>query len=272
MHSHSRSGLARILRGHLRPHEVRWYVALEAAIFWGLIALAWFLFPAEHHYSIWTHTFSFLGSFEEKHNPSWWWIFSIAMIFWGLANIPLNAYVHRRLRHVSPYGAWAVTLLFLLGSIGVILVALFPDAPAPVFGSLRWTEIHEKAAVMVFLGFGLGIFWLGALLALNRIRRSRGTDTPLRHRRFLPPYLLWLSVFGTAVYFQASWEIMYAQRKAAAQAAGTHIGSSWSESLNTIYGFPFWENLVIYAMYIFLAWLPLALPAEMAARTPPRRN
>ena len=236
------------------------YLAVKAAVFWSLIALAWWLYPAENHYSIWTHTFSFLGSFEARHSPIWWWIFSVAMTFWGIATLPVALYWGRRFFVVSRWGAVTGSLFMFVGCLGVVLVALFPDAPDVVFGETRYTEIHEKAALLVAIGFTLAILWFGGMLlrdALGKqvLRETRG------YRRFVPPYLLWAGVTGLGVFFQVQWEMHYQTLRAAAEATGASIGSSWSESLGTINGFPFWENLVIYTLYIFIIWFSLALGA-----------
>jgi hypothetical protein len=262
--------LKRCVLGDLRRDELRGYVALEAALFWGTIFVAWNLYPAEHKYSIMTHTFSFLGSFDGEHNPQWWWVFSIAMYVWGLGNVPLVLYVYRRFATISAWGAMIGAFLFLAGCVGVVLVAAFPDARPEVIGHIRWTEIHEKAALLDAAGFTLGILWHGVLLLTDRFfgAGSRGTSC-FNHRRLLWPYVFWVSVTGVAVRYLITWEHIYAKMKAAAAVSGAHIGSSWSEALNTRYSFPLWENVLIYTLYIFLAWFVLALPNDIAV-TPPK--
>jgi hypothetical protein len=37
-------------------------------------------------------------------------------------------------------------------------------------------------------------------------------------------------------------------------------------SLHTFNAFPLWENLVIYTLFIFLAWFTLAMPNEIPQR------
>jgi hypothetical protein len=255
--------LTRCLWGDFRMIELRRYLAFESLTFCGLIFVSWLSYPDEHHYSIMTHTFSFFGSFESKHNPEWWWIFSIAMTFWGCATVPLVFYVYRRFVTVAAWGARLGVLLMLAGCAGVVLVACFPDAHGAVIGDAEWTDIHEKAALLVAAGFGLGIPWLGLLLLKDRFfGRTARNGYRFDHGRLLWPYLFWLTVTGTAMYFQIAWEFVYAERKAAADAAGAHFGSHWAEALNTRYSFPLWENITIYALFIFLMWFGIALPGE----------
>lgn len=244
---------------------LRRHLIYMTAIFWGLIGLAWWMYPTENRYSIMSHTFSFLGSFEEQHSPRWWWLFTVAMVFWGVTMVPLALYHYRSFAVVSRWGAAVGTFLFLLGALGTILVGLFPDASDTLFGQWRWTEIHEGAAILVFVGFALGIWWHAGLLIKDALthRKLRAHGKPT-YRRFLWPYLLWSAVLGVAVYYQLSWDYTYRQMKADAQATGAQIGSSWAESINTVYAFPLWENIVIYTLFAFIVWFSLAIPAELA--------
>jgi len=252
--------MKRILLGHFRPGELPKYLAAKALLFWGTIALCWWLYPTENRYSIMSHTFSFLGSFSTDRNPQWWWLFTLAMLFWSAAMFPLIAYTYRRFRHISPLGAAIGAFFFALGSAAIALVGLFPDVSTPMLGTLSWTQVHEVVAILVAVGFILGILWHAALLAYSRFLVPHRTS--LRHRRFIPPYTLWSSVLAIAAYNQISWDLQYRALKAQALAEGRTIRSSWGESINTIYAFPLWENIVIYTLFAFLLWFTLALPHD----------
>lgn len=252
--------MKRVLLGHFAPGELRRYVALKTAVFWGIIAACWVAYPDDHHYSIMSHTFSFLGSFSDDRNPQWWWLFTIAMVFWSVSMIPLVFYVHRRFVPVSRVGAAIGAGFFLLGSISIGLVGIFPDVSTPLIGELQWTEVHEKVAILVAIGFLLGIIWHAGLIAHSRFFAR--VPSGLRHRLFVAPYLIWSGTFATAAYFQISWDIQYRALKDTAAARGEKIGSSWAESLNTIYAFPLWENVVIYTLFLFVVWFVLILPHE----------
>ncbi|HNR31630.1 MAG TPA: hypothetical protein PKI11_12140 [Candidatus Hydrogenedentes bacterium] len=259
--------------GDFRAGELKRYVTVVSLGFWGLIFIAWLSYPKDHHYSIMTHTFSFLGSFEGKHNPRWWWIFSIAMTFWGCAAMPLAFYIHRRFAVFTKWGARVGTLFLLMGCTGIVLVAVFPDARGAVIGTWEWTEIHEKVAIIAAAGFILGNTWHGLLLVADAFS-SRWTGVAPRpaRRAILWPYLFWVTLTGIAAYFLITWEFLYAEMKAAAHASGAHIGSSWSEALNTRYSFPLWENITIYTLFIFLIWFTLALPRGEGDAAPDRNR
>lgn len=264
--------LARIARGQMQGREVRRYLLAKTVVFWTLIFAAWWTYPAENHYSIMSHTFSFLGSFTSEHNPRFWWLFSMAMLFWAVALIPTALYIHARFVALSRWGARIGAAFFLLASLGVALVALFPDAPDPVFGTVRWTEIHEKGALLTAIGFVLGILWHAGLLLWAALRPQHPNAAALRQPRLVLPFALWFAVATAAAYNQISWGLMYEAKKAAAKAAGQSIRSSWGESLNTIYAFPLWENIVIYALFAFLiafAWSLSHTEQEVAAQRTP---
>lgn len=258
--------LTRIVTGRFEKNEIKRYVVFQTFTFWGTIFLAWLSYPTEHKYSIMTHTFSFLGSFDEKHNPGHWWIFTIAMVFWGISNIPVVLYLYRRFATLSPWGALIGCLLMLLGSISIVFVGLFPDARGLVVGQWEYTDIHMKAAPLVAAGFILAIPLYGVLVLRDRLTGySLRTACQFNHRKLMWPYLFWGAIMSVAIYYQVTWEFVYADMKAAAQAAGKDIGSHWSAALNTRYSFPLWENIVIYTLFAFTVWLAVAVPTDLAS-------
>lgn len=253
----------RWVRGHFHAHEITRYVVALAVLFWSQIALCWWIYPAENQFSILTHTFSFLGRWEDYHNPAGWWLFSTAMVLWGVLQIPLVLYAHRRLRRITPWGTGVSTALLLIGSVSISLVGIFPDVRGEVIGSLEYRQLHTWAAIAVFVGYALGIGGYGLVILSDRIRNGADVSAAgLTHGRFTLPFAFWISVVMVAGYFQGRWGIMYARMRAEAEAAGVSIGSSWAESSGTIWAFQLWENIVIYALFIFWVWFMLALPRE----------
>jgi hypothetical protein len=253
----------RLLDGNFQRPELYRYVGLLSLTFWGLILIAWLCYPAENHYSIMTHTFSFLGSFEEKHSPDYWFFFTIAMAFWGTAMFPVVQYIHRRFLLISVWGAHIGRFFYLTGCIGIVLVACFPDARGEVIGDWEWTDIHEKAAIIAFANFFLAVLWHGALLVKDRLAvLFAGHESGFPHGLLAIPHLVWAAITGLGVYHLIAWETIYAERKLAAQATGQPIGSSWTEALNTRYSFPLWENILIYTLFAFILWFTLAIPRE----------
>lgn len=250
------------LRGAFDNRSLKRYLIFMSTVFWGFIFLAWLGYPSENKYSIMTHTFSFLGSYEVKHSPVWWWLFTVALIFWGLSTFPLVLYIYRHFRRLSLAGARAGAFFLCLGACFIILVGIFPDVKTPFTENIKVTDIHEKVAIIAALGFLLGNFTHGILLLMDRF--SKGPRL-FNHRYFFPLYTVWLVILATAIYFQVKWIFVYAELKEAAQAAGEPFGSAWSEAMNTIYSFPLWENVLIYSLFVFLVCKTLILSTGESA-------
>jgi hypothetical protein len=250
----------RYLSGHFRRHELGRYLIGMSGIFSGVIALCWMGYPVEKKWWIASHYFSSLGSFSHKRNPTWWWLFSIAMIFWSMALVPLVLYLYRRYATITRIGAAVGAFWLFWGCAGLALIAIFPDAPTPLVGNIRWNHVHITAGIITSVGFNLGFVWHGLLLAYDSCS-SRSTGL-FRHRKFAGPYLLWAGMIGTAAYFRITWHGVYHEMKAAAVASSRHIGSSWAESLNTCYSLPLWENLLTYMWFIIVVWMVLLVPHD----------
>ncbi|HPO13455.1 MAG TPA: hypothetical protein PLI09_08425 [Candidatus Hydrogenedentes bacterium] len=252
--------IQRLAAGKFQKLEIQRYLIVESLIFWGLILICWIIYPKENQYSILTHTFSFLGSFEKYHNPEGWWLFTVAMVFWGAATIPVVFFLCRCFAVISRWAAGIGAMLFLAGCLGIALVGLFPDAHGNVIGEWEWTDIHEKASIAVAAGFTLGILWHGLMLMVDRyVLGTRLGKAGINYKKLLWPYVFWGIVVSVAVHFQIQSALYYAHLKAAAQAAGEPIGSQWAETIGTRYSFPLWENIVIYTLFIFIVWFALAV-------------
>jgi len=239
------------------------YLIATSVLFWALIFVAWLSYPAEGQYSIGSHTFSFLGSWNEEHNPRYWWIFTIAMLFWGLSFIPIAYYKFTRFQHVSKYGAMFAAFWLAIGGLGIAGVGLIPDVRDNFYGfGVRWTDVHERFTILVVAGFLFGLTTLNVLLNIDRIRhRHFGEAHGFGLRSLHWPFVMLGIVFAAAIANQLWWSAQYEARKAQAELEGIPIGSSWKESLHTIYAFPLWEHILIYALAVFIVWFTLALHA-----------
>ena len=247
----------RQLKGDFKAYELRRYLVFEAVFFWGLIFQCWRTFPEENAFSIMTHTFSFLGSFDSHRNPDGWWLFSIALVFWGMATVPVVLYIRRCFQSLAGRGGRTGGALLLVGALGIVLVGLFPDSHATAIGNWPWGALHKIAALVLVVGFLFGIPLLG--VTLLRARLAVGENHAIS-ARVLWPYLFFSVISGVALAFLARWEFLYAGMKAAAVRSGTGIGSSWAEALGTRYSFPLWDNVFIYTLFITLVWIALTAP------------
>ncbi len=252
----------RFLSGRHRPAEIRWHLAALAVVYWGLVFGAWLGYPAEHDYSVKTHTLSALGSFDDRHNPEYFWLFSVAMVYCGLAMTPVILYIRRRVMEVSRRGARLGAFFFLVGCAAIVLTGLFPDARGTVIGSLQWREIHENVAVLIAVGFSLGVVWHGALLLRDKLKRKtfaeRGTHPYLR---LVGPFILCVPVF-VAVGLKIEWASVYAAIHAAARASGNEIETCLKAAVHGLESYPLLEHVSIWALTIFVIWFASALPPE----------
>jgi len=254
--------LLNLVWGQIEPATLRIYLAAQALFFWGVIFVCWRLFPVENAFSILTHTFSYLGSFEPDRNPPAWWLFCIAMVFWGLSSVPVVRFIIRQVALASGKPLRGPVRMLLTGCGGIVLVGLFPDARGTILGPIRWTDLHYLGALFVVIGFVFGVPWFAA--RLFRAARSPETSEPARTacRRACLPQLLFIAETTVALSVLICWEFIYWGRRVEAEAAGRTIGSSWSEAMNTPYSFPLWDNLFVYTLFVYLAWTALALSSE----------
>jgi len=255
----------RYVSGQHTPVEIRWHLAALAVVYWVLILCTWLGYPAENEYSITTHTMSALGSFEEGHNPEWFWVFSIAMVYCGLTMIPIMLYYRRLLTAVSRSGAWAGALFFLVGCAGMILTGLFPDAHSIALhtrfiGDWQWRDLHAIAAGLIAVGFPLGVIWYGALLLRDKFKKGTFAERGKRpYLKLLGPFLVCLPIF-VITGSKIRWGSVYAALQAAASASWQEIESHLVAASKGLQGLPVLEHVAIWVLTVFVIWFAVVLP------------
>jgi hypothetical membrane protein len=242
--------------------ELRGYILIQVLASTSLFFLAWLLYPPENHFSILTHTFSFLGSFEARHNPRGFVFFSVGLISLSLTLIPLILYRHRRLALVAKTVAVVASALLFVGCVGLMLVALFPDARQDFLKDLSYGRIHNKAALLAFAGLFGGLSMDGLIYAIDRLPRwpgGKGGRKLIYRRIVAPTFLILATVVGAAFVFLSLWEVRYPVLRARDPSITHWPGIG-------LYSFPLWEWLVMIgllsAIYTLLLSLPNALPAR----------
>jgi hypothetical protein len=256
--------LAKNVRGDLTRAELKRCILLQAVGACALFLLAWLFYPAENHFSIRTHTFSFLGSFERRHNPHGFVFFSIGLMYQCALFVPLFMYRHRRLASIWRKAAGLATAAWLVGCAGLVVVALFPDARQDFFQDLSFGRIHNRAALVAYLGFVGGMF-LDALIYLkDRFVAGREGRSRLRHTVALPVFGCLGAVVGTASYFVSAWEVRYPLL----HAQNPHL-KHWPGL--GIYSFPLWEWIIIVSFLGAIYTLLLNLPGDLG-QSPGRRD
>jgi hypothetical membrane protein len=214
------------------------------------------------------YTYSSLGSYDSNNNPQWWWLFSVAMTFWGIAMVPIVFYCFRRLASVSKRGATFAAVFMMLGGIGISLIGVFPDVDGKIFDAYAIQNIHKYVALLGTFSYMISFITYGVLFIVQAARDFMAKrEATFSYKWFIPPYLVWGGTLAMGVYHMITWESVYAVKKAEAIAAGLPSPGHFSGAFYTRYSFPMWENLLIYSLFFLITWFVLALPGK-----PPRRE
>jgi hypothetical protein len=248
--------ILRMLRGNLTAREGARCTLLQVVVSSALFLLARLYYPPENHFSILTHTFSFLGSYERRHNPHGFAFFSAGLISWSLLFVPLLFYRHRRLAGVVRGPAIAGTTCFLIGCASLVGVALFPDVRQDFLQDLSYGRIHNKLALFVFLGFLAGMFCDGLVYAKDYVATRSGRSPTFRHRMAALILGALGAVVTLALVLRAFWEARYPVLHAQDPRVRHWPGPG-------IYSFPLWEWIIMVSFLAAFYALLLGLPGEV---------
>lgn len=253
--------LKRYASGRHTPKEIRWHLAALAFIYWGLVFCAWIGYNGQNTYSIMSQTLSALGSFDDKHNPHWFWLFSVAMIYCGLTMIPVMLYVRRRFAAISGWGALVGAVFFVSGCVGLVLVGLLPYSHGAVAGIWKLKYLHVKAAGTMGVMFGLGMVWHALLLLKDRFTaRCFAVPEDSSYLKFIGPYLVLVPVL-TLVGSRIEWHALYTGLQAAVRASlGDAANAMQSAMAGRFHSFSILEHVAIWALTVFVIWFTAVLP------------
>lgn len=251
--------LKRYLAGQHTHTEMRWHLAIIVIVFWGLVLCARIGYETGRDYSMHKQMLSALGSFDERHNPQWFWIFTLAMVFCGTFLVPVTFYIHRRFLVISEWGARIGMCLFLLGCTGITFTGLFPDAHLKLFGEVSSSKIHGITASLIIIGFFFGMILHGILLLKDKFRNQEFAEGDASYWKFIGPYLVCAAVVG-ATLSRIRWDYLYS----AILASGADAARYWDDALKGLDHFPLLEHLAIWALTIYIVWFTILLPHEPA--------
>ena len=270
------AGLGALLKGHFTPRGLACYFLAGYALIAGLCLTAYGFYQGHYYagrhpdatpYSVFTSTFSFLGSFDHKKNPEGWVFFSLALWIMALFMLPLTRYINRRMTVISPGGAKTGIRMLLLGAAALALVGVFPDSGQDFVADLHYGKIHNLLALLAFAGLSFGSLWFGLMLARfnpfhpgHRPPHHDDAQAAFHHPALHLPFVMLGGVLVTAICFLIRWECIY---RRLGQPHWPGVG---------LYSFPLWEWLYILTLFLALAWFSLALPNRIPAPPPPSHS
>ena len=126
--------------GQFSGKTLRRYLFFMAAVFGGLVAIAFLLFP---QYTLFDYSVSSLGAWHK--NPAGWWFFSIAMWAMGIMVVPFLLHAKRKFEKYTPRSARLFQACVFVTAGGTVALGFFPESPGT-------DTIHYIAAGFIFVG------------------------------------------------------------------------------------------------------------------------
>jgi hypothetical membrane protein len=252
-----------ILLGKMDRTTLKKYIIIQAIAVWFFILVAYLLYPPSN-FSILECTFSYLGSFDPDRNVHGWYFFSIALFLMGIFFIPIELYRSRRVTPIESLSGKLITLIYLIGCIGVILVGVFPDTGVDFFQDVGNRKMHNLVSLLGFGGFLLGVLWESLLMGKDRyphwlFSKGKGGRKLLDHSKLQYPYIFFYILAILVGIFVGGWEIVYPIMRAQDPYLSHWPGVG-------IFSFPLWEWMLIIYVFVFFYSTALLLP-----ETPPKK-
>ncbi|MFO8017338.1 MAG: hypothetical protein R6U96_01780 [Promethearchaeia archaeon] len=239
-----KSGIVENLKGYFTRFELIDYLVITAIIGFLFLALAWMTYPVANQYSIMKDTISFLGSSDADNNPNGWWFLSVSFIFFSISLIPLSFYRFRRLKVINKPLATLSMLFYLIASVGIFLVAIFPDnGGQSYFSDLSAGRVHNIVSIFGFGGLGFGILVDFFLFIWDFFKAST-----INSGAWVFIYIVFFIVVGMTAYTQITWEM-------------TCETNCWPGE--GIYSFPLWEWIVFFTVFFVIYGKILTLPNKI---------
>ncbi|MCP4761037.1 MAG: hypothetical protein GY870_04595, partial [archaeon] len=198
------SSILEIISGQFEIGELIVYIPIQITLLLLCMFIAYLYYPKENHYSIMTHTISFLGVWTDDRNPKGWYWLTIGEIIYATMNIPLYLYLHSKMILIG-WGAYIGFALAMISTIAMILVALIPDNEnEKLFNKFEYDPIHNAIAAVAILGSLLTILWYGILFLLDFFIGAKLYSS----NSILTIYLIFLIIVAGFFYTQLKWAKM----------------------------------------------------------------
>jgi hypothetical protein len=181
--------LQRILSGNISKKELnRIYFPML-----GLILVMWTiartLYSADGPYLLNFYPISRQGNVVL--NPIGAWFFIIGTTIVSMLLIPYLVYIYRQLHPTMKPIAHLMRFMGVIGALGLMLVALFPEGTGPVMGF-----IHGTGSFMAFSGLGLVVTCTFFIMIRRIIQKEAWPTIPQFFNLYLPVFF-----FGSIFFF-----------------------------------------------------------------------
>jgi len=225
--------------------------ALLAAVAVVGLAISWWLYPAENHFSIMRCTISFLGSPDANRNPNGWRFYQVGMTALAVLLFRLAAVRHRRLRVIVGRAAVGSSGLIFIAFTLLLVVVWIPDSRETGWFGLRTGQVHTRMAILAIpiLGFGIAVDAIALWVCGVNWRK-------------LWPFQLYgvLAITGTVLL--AQWEGMCRRDPTLPHWPGRGLHST-----------PLWEWIMFTYLIGFMIWLAHGrLPVHKKSERPRERT
>jgi hypothetical protein len=224
-------GLKKYFQGELSRKEIKRHISITFPIYLALILISLMLYPKDYHYSIMTHTMSYLGNY--LISPGWIF-FSVGVIFLAIATVPCIRYLENAMRPINDWADEVSTFLFEVSWITMFAIGLLPDIQID-----HWlTHWHVQVATISMITYATAgaLFW------------GRG-------RKVLKKYTF---TFGKFYYIALA--IMVITQIYARTHGYPYPGPG-------IFSFPFWEWILFFSYLGFFYSMVLEIPENQSMTT-----
>ncbi|CAL6114532.1 Conserved_hypothetical protein [Hexamita inflata] len=246
-----KNGLQNYFGGHFSAVRLQVHQVFGFGTVFICYLICYLIFPTKNDYSILHNTFSHLGSYTKNKNPHGWIFFSFGQIISFFVEIPVVSYIRHRLEPVNKVFARIITGTMYFGTTCQLLIGFFPCTRTIMFGKVMVGAVHQVCATLCFAVQIIGFYLLAIFISIDRCKKRK-----LNYIRVMLPLLVLLITITLGIAVLVAFHFIYNQRKK----NNPQIGSNWSESIDTFWSFTLWENLIIYAMYLYYIWFPFTLP------------
>ncbi len=235
--------ISRIIKGNFQYRELKLFCFFSLFFTFLCILISYLLYPSNANYSILTHTISYLGDYER--NEKGWYFLSIAFIIISVSISRLIIYIFERVSLIYKKFASFGFISLQIGSLGILLIAIFPDANGEdFFEDLSLGQFHNIISLIAIFGMLIGLIDFGLLFIFDHYSKYRKNKNELYPEVITLPYFILLGIGGVGMLFS--------------QIISEILKYPWPGP--GIFSFSLWEWILSLIFIIIIYTLALKLP------------